>query len=567
MSQEKFWFKSYDDHVPHNLDYPKDDLGTILSRSMKKFGDRVGFYFMDYEIPFKDVLKNAQIFATFLQKHGLDKGDVVAINIPNTPQYLFALYGTLIAGGTSTGLSPLLSPVEMAYQLNDCKAKFVVTMDILYEKVFPKFLDKVLSLEVIIPTNISEYMGFSGFKVFMGKLIGKIPKGKMDPWPGKTVVPFLEAMETPIDLKKVNIDAQKDLALIQYTGGTTGRPKGTEITHFNLSANMHQFYAWLDRVDGTDITLSAFPYFHIAGLFIGLYLTFIGSTHVIIANPRDTDHIIKEIVDKKITVFGNVPTLFLMVQKNPKSKDIPDETLNDITLWVSGAAPFPAEAVRDFEKEFHTENKFVEVYGMTESAVLATVNPAKGEKKIGTVGLPLPDTDVKVVDVETGEEVSIGQPGEILLKGPQVTERYYNKPEATAKTYIEGWLHTGDVGVFDEEGYLIIVDRTKDMLSVSGFKVYSVHVEDVLTKHPDIQLCAIIGVPDTDRPGAEKVKAIIQLKEGIEPDDKTKSSIQKYAQEHLAKYEVPKIWQFLEELPTTMIGKVLKRALREEEKK
>ncbi len=567
MSQERFWTKSYDSHVPKTLDYPKDDLGTILSRSMKKFGDRVGFYFMDYEILFKDVLKNSQIFATFLQKHGLKKGDVVAINIPNTPQYLFALYGTLIAGGTSTGLSPLLSPVEMAYQLNDCKAKFVVTMDILYEKVFSKFLDKVPSLKVIVPTNISEYMGFSGFKVFMGKLIGKIPKGKMGPWPGKTVVPFLEAMETPIDVKKVKIDAEKDLALIQYTGGTTGRPKGTEITHFNLAANMHQFYAWLDRVDGTDITLSAFPYFHIAGLFIALYLTFIGSTHVIIANPRDTDHIIKEIVDKKITVFGNVPTLFLMVQRNPKSKDIPDETLNNITLWVSGAAPFPAEAVRDFEKEFHTENKFVEVYGMTESAVLATVNPAKGEKKIGKVGLPLPDTDVKIVDVETGEELPIGQPGEILLKGPQVTKRYYNKPEATAKTYIEGWLHTGDVGVFDEDGYLTIVDRTKDMLSVSGFKVYSVHVEDVLTKHPDIQLCAIIGVPNPDRPGAEIVKAIIQLKEAIEPDDKTKASIEKYAEENLAKYEIPKIWQFSEELPTTMIGKVLKRALREEEKK
>jgi acyl-CoA synthetase (AMP-forming)/AMP-acid ligase II len=534
---------------------------------MEKFGDRIGFYFMDYEILYKDVLKKAKTFATFLQKHGLKKGDVVAINIPNTPQYLFALYGTLIAGGTSTGLSPLLSLAEMAYQLNDCEAKFVVTMDIIYEKVFSKFLDKVPSIKVIVPTNISEYMGFSGFKVFMGKLIGKIPKGKMDPWPGKTVVPFLEAMETPIDLKKVDIDAEKDLALIQYTGGTTGRPKGTEITHFNLVANMHQFYAWLDRVDGTDITLSAFPYFHIAGLFVGLYLTFIGSSHVIIANPRDTDHIINEIIDKKITVFGNVPTLFLMVQKNPKSKKIPDEILDGITLWISGAAPFPGEAIKDFEKEFHTENKFVEVYGMTESSVLVTVNPAKGEKKIGKQGVPLPDTDVKIVDVETGDEVPIGEKGEILLKGPQVTERYHNKPEATAKTYVDGWLHSGDVGFFDEDGFLKVVDRTKDMLSVSGYKVYSVHVEDVLTKHPDIQLCAIIGVPNPDRPGAEIVKAIIQLKEEVEPDNKTRSSIQKYAEENLAKYEVPKQWSFQSELPVTAIGKVLKRALREEEEK
>jgi long-chain acyl-CoA synthetase len=240
--------------------------------------------------------------------------------------------------------------------------------------------------------------------------------------------------------------------------------------------------------------------------------------------------------------------------------------LDNISLWVSGAAPFPAEAVKNFEKDFHTENKFVEVYGMTESAVLVTVNPAKGEKKIGTVGLPLPDTDVMLVDVETGEEVEIGKPGEICLKGPQITRRYYNKPEATAKTWIEGWLHTGDVGVFDDQGYLKIVDRTKDMLVVSGFKVYSVHVEDMLTKHPDIQLAAIIGISDPDRPGSEIVKAVVQLKQGVQPTNEVKESISKFAQENLAKYEVPKIWEFKEELPTTLVGKVLKKALREEKK-
>ncbi len=254
-----------------------------------------------------------------------------------------------------------------------------------------------------------------------------------------------------------------------------------------------------------------------------------------------------------------------MIQDNPKSKKIPPETLDNISLYVSGAAPFPVEAVRDFEKDFRSENKFVEVYGMTESAVLATVNPALGMKKIGTVGLPLPDTDVKLVDVETGEEVPVGQPGEICLKGPQITKRYYKKPEATAKTYIDGWLHTGDVGVFDEDGYLTIVDRTKDMLIVSGFKVYSVHVEDVMTKHPDIQLIAIIGVPNPDRPGAEIVKAVIQLKEGVEATESVKESIQQYAQQHLSKYEVPKIYEFKEELPLSLVGKVLKKELREEQ--
>lgn len=567
MSKEKFWTKSYDSHVPTTLEYPTEDIGTLLVNAMQKYPDRIGLSFMDKDILYKELLESAQIFATFLQKNGLEKGDVVAISLPNTPQYIFALYGTLLAGGVCTGVSALLSPVEMAYQLNDSKAKFVVTMDIIYEKIYPKILDKLPNIEVIIPSNISEYMGFSGFKVFMGKLIGKIPKGKMNPWPGKTVVPFLKVMETPIDFKSVKIDSKNDLAILQYTGGTTGTPKGTEITHFNLVANMKQYYVWLDRKPGTDIVMSAFPYFHIAGLFVGLYLTYISSTQIIIANPRDTDHMINEIIKKHPNVYSSVPTLFLMLQNNPKSKTIPKSDLDNITLYISGAAPFPAEAVRDFEKDFHSENKFVEVYGMTETAVLVTVNPTYGKKKIGKVGLPLPDTDFKLINVETGEEVGIGQPGEILIKGPQVARGYLNKPEATAKTFVDGWVHTGDVGVFDEEGYLQIVDRTKDMLSVSGFKVYSVHVEDLLTKHPDIALMAIIGVPHPERPGAEIVKAAIQLKEGVEPTEEVKASIQKYAEENLAKYEVPKIWEFREELPTSLVGKVLKRTLREQEEK
>ena len=568
MSKEKFWTKSYDSHVPTTLEYPTEDMGTILSRAINKFPDRIAFYFMDKEMTYKEVFEYSQKFATFLQKNGLEKGDVVSMNIPNCPQYLIALYGTYFAGGVSSGCSPLLSPDEIAYQIDDSDAKFFVTLDIIHEKIIGKILDKIPKLKVIIPTNISEFMGFPKFKVTLGKLLKKIPKGKIIPYPGKEVIPFLEALEegTPIDVKKVNIDPKKDLMLIQYTGGTTGHPKGTEITHSNLVSNCHQFDVWLNRKPGTDITISAFPYFHLAGLFIGLFLTYIGSSHIMIANPRDTNHIIKEIIRIKPTVFGNVPTLFLMVQENPKSKNIPPETLNNINLYVSGAAPFPAEAVRDFEKDFHSENKFVEVYGMTESAVLATVNPALGKKKIGTVGLPLPDTDVKLIDVETGEEVGIGKPGEILLKGPQITKRYYNKPKQTAQTYIDGWLHTGDVGVFDEDGYLTIVDRTKDMLSVGGFKVYSVHVEDVMTKHPDIQLMAIIGLPDPKRPGSEIVKAVIQLKQGINATDEVKENILSYAREHLAKYEVPRMWDFREELPLTMVGKVLKKTLREENK-
>ena len=566
MSNEKFWLKSYDKHVPATLTYPTEDLGTILTQNMKKYADRVGFYFMDRAFLNSEILEYSQKFATFLQKNGLKKGDVVAICYPNSPQYLFAAYGTYMVGGTVTGCSALLSSDEIAYQMKDSGAKFLVTMDILHEKVFSKIYDRLPDMKVIIPSNISEFMGFGGFKVFMGKLIKKIPKGKIIPWPGKTVVPFLEAVNTEIDFKKVDIDPKTALGLIQYTGGTTGLPKGTQITQFNLISNLHQFDVWVNREKGKELVLSAFPFFHIAGYFIGLFLNYIGGAQILIANPRDTDHIIHEIIDKKPSSFGNVPTLFLMVQNNPKSKTIPLETLNNITLYVSGAAPFPPEAIRNFEKQFHSENKFVELYGMTETSPLASANPMFGEKKIGTVGLPLPDTDIKLIDTESGAEVKeIGQPGEILIKGPQVVKQYHNKPEATAVTFDkEGYVHTGDVGVFDEDGYLKIVDRTKDMLIVSGFKVYSVHVEEVMTRHPDIQILAIIGVPNPDRPGAEIVKAVIQLREGVEATEEVKASIKKYSEENLSKYEIPKIWEFREELPLTLVGKVLKKALREE---
>ena len=532
---------------------------------MKEFPDKIGIYFMDAEFPYKEVLDYSQRFATFLQKNGIEKGDVVSICLPNTPQYLFAVYGTYMAGATVSGCSPLMSAPEIQYQLDDSNAKAIVTMDIIYEKRLTPMLEKLPKLKLIIPTNISEFMGFGGFKVFMGKLIGKIPKGKMKPYPERTVVPFLEALKTEIDLKSVNINNNEDAALIQYTGGTTGRPKGTIITHANLIANLTQFDAWLGREHGKEVLISAFPFFHIAGYLIGLFLPFIKGTQTLIANPRDTDHIINELIDKKPLSFGNVPTLFLMIMNNPRSKDIPDEVLDNITLYVSGAAPFPEEAIREFEKFFHAQNKFVEVYGMTESSPLATANPAKGKKKIGSVGLPLSDTEVKIIDIDTGKELGVGEPGEVLIRGPQVTKGYHNKPEESKEAFdSEGFFHSGDVGVFDEDGYLKIVDRTKDMLIVSGFKVYSVHVEEVMTKHPDIELIAIIGIPNPDRPGAEIVKAVVQLKEGVSETDEVKASIQKFAEEKLSKYEVPKIWEFREELPLTLVGKVQKKALREE---
>jgi long-chain acyl-CoA synthetase len=561
----KIWLKSYDGHVKPTLDYPKDSLGKLFDKAMQKFPDKPALFFMKKMMTFRELRDWVHRFATFLQKNGLKKGNVVAINLPNCPQYMAAHFGTLLAGGVCSGCSPLLSVNEYEYQINDSKAKFIVTLDAIYDKILTKLLDKVPGLECVITTNIADYMDLPKPIVFLGKALKKIPKGKVTPWPGKKVIAFDDVIETEIDVKEVSIDVKNDLALLQYTGGTTGLPKGTELTHYNIISNLVQIQNWIDVEPGKDITLSAFPLFHLAGLAFCQISIILSDTQVLIVNPRDIKHLIKELIDKKPSLVVNVPTLYLAIKNHPLAEKIPKNILENIRVYASGAAPFPAEAINDFEDSMSAKNKVMEVYGMTETSPILTMNPFIGKKKIGSVGLPVSDTEIRLVDVETGKDVEIGKPGEIICRGPQVTRGYYNKPDATSKTIIDGWLHTGDVGIMDEDGYIRIVDRTKDMLIVSGFKVYSVHVEDIMTKHPDIELMAIIGIKDPDRPGSEIVKAIIQLKQGVKPSETVKNGIEEYAREHLSKYEMPRIWDYREALPLTAIGKVLKRELRDED--
>jgi long-chain acyl-CoA synthetase len=514
------------------------------------------------------MLEYVQKFASFLQQNGIKKGDVVAINIPNCPQYLIAHFGAILAGGVSSGLNFLLSEKEIAYQLKDSKAKVLVALDAVFEKRLRGILDDIPDLEIIIATNLAEYMGLNKIIEFMGKMIGKIPKGKVSDWPGKKVVKFLDIMEKKIiNVKEVKIDVEKDLALLQYTGGTTGFPKGTELSHSNMIAQHTLFTHWLDIKYGAgeEIVLSAFPMFHLAGLMVAAETLWVAGSQIIIPDPRDTDYLIEEMIKKKPTMVANVPSLYGMIMNNPKSLEIPKDVLDNVKVYVSGAAPFPAEMIRDFEKHMKSENKVMELYGMTETSPVSVSNPFLGKKKIGKVGVPLPDTLIKFVDLDTGKEVGTGEIGEILVKGAIVTRGYLNKPEETKQTIEEdGWIHTGDVGIMDEDGYIQIVDRVKDMLIVSGYKVYSVHVEDVLTKHPDIGLVAIVGLEDEKRPGNEIVKAFVKLKSGVEPTEETKENIHKYASENLSKYENPRLWEFREELPLTTVGKVLKKALRDD---
>jgi long-chain acyl-CoA synthetase len=499
--------------------------------------------------------------------HGCKKGDVVGINMANIPEYVIALVGAQKAGCVVSGVSPLHSAMQIQYQLNDLGSKdrkvALVTLDAIFENHVTKIADKVPSLKLIIAANLGDFL--PGYKRFLGKLIGKIPKGDVHPLPEKTVLDLHNDVldKYSSNLPKVSLTPD-DLAYIQYTGGTTGPPKGAKLTHRNAVADLVIVQEWLGWERGKHVACSGFPFFHIAGLFFCENCLYLGWAQVLVPNPRDTDYISDQIEEYRPKAYVNVPSLFQMLMKNEKFQELDH---SDCDLCISAAAPFPKESQKDLEG-IVGEGKLLEVYGMTETSPLTVMNPSEGEKKLGHIGLPILNTELKLIGPSTGEEVPIGEAGEICVKGPMVMQGYLNKPEETKNAIDdEGYMHTGDVAIMDEEGYLRIVDRTKDMINVSGFKVFSSKVEDVLSKHPAIDTVALIGIPDSDRPGSEIVKAYIQPNPEYKYKDQKslKKEIITFAKDKCAAYEVPKVIEFVDELPLTTVGKIDKKVLRKKQ--
>lgn len=565
----RFWKKSWDKGV-EDLD-PKEweSVGHFtqsLRRTFDNYPDKAALSFMGVEITFGEIDIYSNQFAHMLIDNGFKVGDVVGINLANIPEYPIALVGALKAGCIVSGVSPLLSDVQMQYQLSDLgeggKQVALVTLDAIFAGRLVKIHTKLPQLKLVITTSVGGFMP----KVLrtLGKAIGKIPKGKVTPLPGKTILDFHKDIlqgSYSKDLPDVKI-TQDDICFIQYTGGTTGPPKGAMLTHKNALSDLLIIQKWLSWEPGKGIACSGFPFFHIAGLFFCENCLYLGWTQILIPNPRDTTHICKEMAKYDVTALVNVPSLFQMLLKNPKFAKLDHSSLE---LCVSAAAPFPVESQKQLEA-IVGKGKLLEMYGMTETSPLTTANPAKGTKKLGTIGLPIPNTELKLVDPETGEEVALGDPGEICVKGPMVMQGYYNKPEETKKAIdSDGFMHTGDVGVIDEEGYIKIVDRTKDMIIVGGYKVFSSKVEDIISKHPAIDTMALIGVPNPDRPGSEIVKAFVQIDPNYSyggNEDTLKESITNFAKDNCAPYEVPKMIEIMDDLPLTVVGKVDKKVLR-----
>jgi long-chain acyl-CoA synthetase len=553
MGEERFWRASYDEGMD-DIDPAlfENAYTKVIRPAFAKYPDKTAFAYMDRHVSYTALDAASNRFANMLLANGFRKGDVVSINLPNMPEYIIAWLGTLKAGCTVSGVSMLLSTQQIAYQLRDSCAKALVALDINFPDRIPELVQQLPDLQIIIAARAASFL--PGFEA------------KVSPQEGRTVRIFDDILNDPeLSEQHPEVDVMPDdIAYLQYTGGTTGMPKGAMLSHRNSIADLLIYRKWLDWKDGEVVGLSAFPFFHIAGLFVNICAIHMAATQVLIPNPRDTDHICAEIEKYKPSLLVSVPALYQMLMANPKFQTLDH---SNVQTCISAASPFPEEAQKEFEK-IVGKGKLLENLGMTETSPLIASNPVKGRKKLGSVGLPLINTDIRLLDPVSGKEVPLGVPGEICVKGPQVMVGYYGKPEETRQVIDDkGYMHTGDVAVQDKEGYLRIVDRTKDMIIVGGYKVFSVKVEAILTEHPAVGTIALVGVSNPERPGSELVAAFIQRdpKYTIQGDEsELKQDIIAFAKEKLAPFEVPKYIEFMKELPLTPVGKLDKKLLRKD---
>ena len=550
---EKPWLKNYDKKVPPTLKYGNKTFAEKFREVVEKYPNKTALIYMGSQLTYRDLDELSNQLAQYFIKIGLKPDDVVGLHMPNIPANYISIIAVQKAGCVSTGLSPLLTPHEMEHQLNNSKAKVIMTVDLLFGKI-AEVADKT-KFSTVVVSEIADFL--PGMKRVLGKLLKKIPTGEVKPLSGKTVTKFMDVIrEMPKDRVAVKRN-MNDIIFMMYTGGTTGPSKGALLTQRSYMSNREQTLAWLD-IGPEFFALSAFPLFHIAGLAFGGFILTVGATQICVPNPRDTHFIINAIKTYKPHAVVNVPTVFFELMKKPEFRKL---DLSKLRWCLSAAAPFPPDYIGELEGIIGKGN-FIELYGMTETSPVTCCNPRYGKKKATSIGMPLSDTEFKLIDPETGQSAKPGEPGEIAIRGPQLMKGYYNQTEETANAIRDGWMFTGDVARMDEDGYFYIVDRVKDMVIVSGFKVFTRELDDVLMKHPDIELAASIGIPDPDRPGSERVGTAIVLKPGIEKSAAEKEKIIKYLRENVAPYKVSKAIEFMDQLPMSGVGKILKRELK-----
>lgn len=545
----KPWLKSYDYWVRQNMNYPRRSLYEILRRTSVEMPDKTATIFLGAELTFGQIRERAEKLATVLhQKFGIKKGDRVGIMLPNCPQYSIATFAILRLGAIVVNINPLYTPRELAVVANDSGFRLLFTLDLLAPVALA--VRNQTSIENIFVTSAAEY---SAVAASPPEVDGTLK-----------LADLLASVEMP-DLPRVEIDAVNDVAVLQYTGGTTGTPKGAMLTHYNVFANVIQTALWgREQINrGTETFLLVIPLYHVYGFTVGmLHAVWVGARQILI--PKyDVNALISAIRDYEPTYFPAVPTIYISLLNHPQIREC---GFNKVRIFNSGSAPLPVEVIEQFDRI--TGGALNEGYGLSEASPVTHSTPYLMPYKPGSVGLPYPDTDVKIVDIETGtREVGVGEEGEICIAGPQIMKGYWNRPDETeialrADASWKTWLYTGDVGRMDDDGYFYIVQRKKDMIIVGGFNVYPSEVESVLYGHPAVMEAAVIGVKDSYR--GELVKACIVLK-----SDASASEIEliEHCRTELAIYKVPHKVEIRENLPKTPVGKILHRVLREEDAK
>ncbi|WP_050615992.1 long-chain-fatty-acid--CoA ligase [Bacillus testis] len=554
--EERNWLNEYPKEIPATLDYGTLPLQSYLKDAATHYPYKSAIHFMGKEITFLELYEDALRFANYLKGLGVEKGDRIAIMLPNTPQSVIGYFGALFAGGVVVQTNPLYMERELEYQMKDSGTKIILTMDALYPRVAT--IQSKTDIEHVIVTAIKDYLPFP--KNIIYPYIQKRDLGiSVNVRHGGQVHLLTEILKTskPVEIP-LEVDIEKDLALLQYTGGTTGFPKGVMLTHKNLVANTKMCKAWMYKCKkGEESVLGILPFFHVYGMTTVLILAVMEAYKMILLPKFDIQTVLKTIDKQKPTLFPGAPTMYIAILNN---KDLHKYDLSSIHSCISGSAPLPVEIQDQFEKV--TNGKLVEGYGLTETSPVVHANFLWDRPRIkGSIGVPWPDTDAAILSMDTGEPLPPNEVGEIAVKGPQVMKGYWNRPDETENVFKNGWLLTGDLGYQDEKGYFYIVDRKKDMIIAGGYNIYPREVEEVLYEHRDIQEAVVAGVPDPYR--GETVKAYIVLKEGKETSEE---ELNAFVRKHLAAYKVPRSYEFRKELPKTAVGKILRRSLVEEEK-
>lgn len=552
------WTQHYDAYVPQDIDVPEQPVHQFLIDAARKYPDHTAIIFKGVSLTYRELDRASDAAAAALMANGFKKGDRAVVYMPNTPQFVISYFGILKAGGIVIATNPLYSERELEHQLADCGAETVFVLSLYYNQLKRVQRKGHTNVKRVIVTNIKEYLPP------ILRILFTLTKERKE---GHRVTLEGGDMSFPAFLKlgmqspkpQVNVSPD-DIALLQYTGGTTGLSKGAIALHRNLVANVTMVQGWIEWEATREVMLGAIPFFHSFGMIIAMIFAIsTAGKHVIIVNPRDQKDLLKSINNYKPTIFPGVPALYIAINNNP---DVAAGKYNvsSIRACISGSAPLLMETKRKFEEL--TGGKLVEGYGLTESHVATHANPIVGENRAGSIGLPLPGVQCRIVDAIHGEEMMpVGEIGELILSGPTIMQGYWNMPDETKNSLRDGWLYTGDIARMDEDGYFYIEDRKKDMIIAGGYNIYPREVEEVLATHPAVLEVSVAGVPDPRR--GETVMAWVVKKPG---DATTEQELIDWSKTQLAKYKYPRIIEFRDELPKTTVGKVLKRELVKERK-